>query len=72
MAQPWMFMVTMMMIMTAGCVRACLQIDPQISTPRCGFMYNCLQNARCMAVSVSVLWNGEQSYSLLCGSHFQI
>jgi len=39
----------------------CLQSGTQISTLRCGFMYNLVQNARCMAVSLSVFveWRTE-------------
>jgi hypothetical protein len=57
---------------TAGCVNACLQIGPHKSILRCGFVYNCVQNARWTAVSVSVFVEWRTDYFFITCRHFQI
>ena len=55
----------------AGCVRACLQNGTQKSTPRCGFTYNWVQNARWMAVCVSFFVECRTEHSFLFCRQFQ-
>jgi len=51
-------------------VCASFQHDPHKSTILCGFVYNCVENARCTTVLVSVFTKYRVDY-FLCGSIFK-